>query len=787
MSRKLYPALALLSSGIIAFQLALMQILSISQWSHFAYMVISVAMLGFGASGTALAILKKQLIKRIEYLLPALFIITGISIALIMLFGTRIFGGFDSYLIFLEKGHYYKLALSYTAIFVPFFTGALAIGLIYTHYVSKIGKLYFADLLGSGTGGAVALFLLWIFAPEKLPYAIALFPIVAGAILFKKRYLMFNLSLLTLSLLVLLAGFISGPEVPMSQYKSLSRAMLLPGAEIKEIRNTPYGQLKHLQAEALRYAPGLSLTYTSTVPVQEALYINGNWFGPLVNFDANSTGHFLNFATNELPFVISNPKTVLVPEAGTGLYASHALSHGAEKIYAVESNGAAIEKIKERSDIPLNRINFINKDSRSYIISSRSSYDLIILPVIESFGGSSGINAIKEQYLFTLESFGNMYQMLTPAGIIAVTVWMDTPARNTLKMLATLVQTAEDIAGVNPADHIMALRSWGTVTYILKKEAITREDIDKMLAFCRLRNFDPLLYPGIKEEEKARYNFLHDNSFFAHTGQIMSPQREELYNSYDYQIAPATDRKPFFSQFLKVGRLSRMREIFGSSSVPFLEVGYLIVLLTLAQISIAALLFIIAPLFFIGFRGKGRGFTIFHFSGIGIGFMFVEIVLIQKFTLFFGHPIYAATAVLSGLLIFSGVGARFYDRVIKTPAHFTYAVSCIIVLIVFFSFFLTPILLLTISAPLVVKGLISIILTAPLSFLMGIPFPYGLKKLSLINDNLIPWAWGINGSLSVVSTALATIIAVEAGFHIVMTVAAIAYFLVIPSNIKINR
>lgn len=785
MRRRLYFSISLLSASIIAFQLALMQILSISQWNHFAYMIISVAMLGFGASGTALAFLKNYLTKRVDFVLPALMVATGASIALIMLFGKQIFGGFDSYLIFLERAQYYNLIISYLALFVPFFTGALAIGLTYTNFVSKIANLYFSDLFGSAAGGAVVIALFWIFAPHTLPYVISVMPVAAGVMLFKRRYQTGNLLILIPALLIIAAGIATAPHLPMSQYKGLSRALLLPGAQIKESSYSPYGKIDHLSSEALRYAPGLSLTFRGSVPVQEALYINGNWFGPLINFDNFKEEHFLDYSTNALPFIIADPANVLVLDAGTGLFAAHALSHKAKRVDAVEPNGAVIDIIKRESNLPESVISYIQKDSRSFLMSERDSYDLIILPVIESFGGSSGINALKEQYLFTLESFASMWHRLSPDGAIAVTVWMDTPARNTIKMLATLVETAELYATGEPAQHIMAIRSWGTVTYLIKKMVITSEEIDKMLLFCTLRNFDPLLFPGITQSVRSRFNHLQDNSFFEKTDIITGNlQRGEFYKSYDYQIVPATDKKPYFSQFLKSDRLSKMEEVFGSSSLPFLEVGYLIVIITLIQISIAALLFIIAPLFFLGFKGRGKGYSIVHFSGIGLGFMFIEIVLIQKLTLYFGHPIYAATAVLSGMLFFSGLGAFFSNRIIKKAGHFAIVVAGIVILAVVLTFTISPLLMATISAPIAVKAFLSILITAPLSFLMGTPFPYGIGRLSGINSQLIPWAWGINGSFSVISTALATVVAVQYGFTTVMLVAAFAYMIIIPVNLR---
>lgn len=785
MNKRIYYSIGLLSASIIAFQLVLMQLLSISQWNHFAYMVISVAMLGFGASGTALTFTRKWLVKHVELSLPALMGLNALSVGLIMHFSETVFGGFDSYLLFLDRSHIYGLVLSYLALFVPFFFGALAIGLAYVHYVSRIGKLYFADLFGSGLGGLLMLWLFWHFAPEKLPFVISLMPLLGALLLLRGNKLLKSLVLLVPVLFIQVLGLLSSAEMPMSQYKSFSRAVLLPDAEVVDQKNSPYGKLQLLQASGLRYAPGLSLTYRGHVPVRRALYNNGNWFGPLLHFDLADSTHFLDYTTHALPYVIAAPQKVLVPESGTGLFAGHALSHQARTITAVEPNRAALDLLQAHSEIPENAMQTRIRHPRSYLMADTAGYDLIVLPETESFGGSSGINALQEQYLFTLEAFAEMWDRLSQEGMITATVWVDFPARNSLKLLATLAETIENKSALPAKNHIAAIRSWGTITFVMKKTAFEHEELDRIRAFCQKRNFDPFLLPDIEHGERQQFNRVQDTVFFWQADQLMHPpKRNDFYQQYDFQIRPATDSKPYFSQFLKLSRLQSVVDFFGQSAVPFLEIGYLIVLLTFAQISVIALLLILIPLFFIGFKGGGKAYTLLHFSGIGIGFMFVEIILIQQFTLFFGHTIYAATAVLSGMLLFSGLGSFVTQKRIKQQAALAWILAGVVFIIVLLSMVLIPLLGAGISQPMWIKILISTGIIGPLAFLMGMPFPSGLGFLSRKNNKLIPWAWGINGCLSVISTALAIIVAVEFGFTVVMLVGAFAYAVSLLINLK---
>ncbi|MFA5464248.1 MAG: hypothetical protein WC265_09265, partial [Dysgonamonadaceae bacterium] len=287
MNRKIYLSLGLLSASLIAFQLALMQLISAVQWNHFAYMVISIALLGFGASGTLLALTRKWFERHAEFALYLLMILTGVSMSGIILFSSALFGKFDTYLIFVDLSNVKYLVLSYFSFFIPFFFGALAIGLIYIQYVNRIGTMYFADLLGSGLGGIFLLLLLWLFYPAQLPAAVSILPIVAGILIIPKSWAR---KLLIPSLLLLLLPIyliISPSKLPVSEFKGVSGALNMPESKIYMEEKSPYGHIQVVESPSLRYAPGLSLSFTEDIPVSDALYINGNWFGPLTDRTEN--------------------------------------------------------------------------------------------------------------------------------------------------------------------------------------------------------------------------------------------------------------------------------------------------------------------------------------------------------------------------------------------------------------------------------------------------------------------------------------------------------------------
>jgi hypothetical protein len=259
--------------------------------------------------------------------------------------------------------------------------------------------------------------------------------------------------------------------------------------------------------------------------------------------------------------------------------------------------------------------------------------------------------------------------------------------------------------------------------------------------------------------------------------EIVLPGRVALYDKYDFNIRPATDDRPYFSQFLRWQSVLRLAETFGRQTFPFLELGYIIVILTLVQIGVVAVLLVVLPLFSIPKQTRGKCWTILYFGALGAGYMFVEMVLIQRFILFFGSPVFAAAAVISAMLLCSGVGSYCSKYLRSTSGTLARVAGVVTACLALYAVVLPALLQSTTAFPVEVKVVISLLLIAPPALVMGLPFPLGLKFLSERSEEQVPWAWGINGCLSVVSPALAMTVAVEAGFLAVQLCAAGMYAL----------
>ena len=776
-------AIALLSAALIAYQVAIIQLLSLVQWYHYASMVISVALLGFGAAGSLLSLKRSWLLRHSNALLPVLMICCGLTMVIAVELSRSGFARFDSYLLFTGGLQWLRLLMNYVLFFIPFFLGALALGIVFTKNVAEIGKLYFSNLAGSGAGALLAAVLAWYFFPASLPAVMALMAIIAGLLLMQKKSRWFIIALSFPATIFIFYRLNKPAVTKLSEYKSLSKTMHLPAARIYMQKPGPYGLVQLVSADALRYAPGLSLAFDKEVPVKKVIFNNGDWFGPIDSWNAADSFHLLDYTSIALPYVLKKRNTVLVLNAGTGLHISHALKNGASQIDAVEPHRTVanllLNELAADNDSLFYRpqVKTHITEPRSFLSAAKKKYDLIQLPLIGAFGGGVGLYAMREEYSLTKEAFLKMWNLLEDDGVISITTWMDYPFRNSLKITATLAETLNEAGIIQYQSHFAAVRSWATITYLLKKTPFIAADTIAVRRFCNNCFFDPLLLPGLRSEERVVYNGISDSSFFVYTDELLSGNRNKLYEEYAFHIKPATDDQPYFSQFLRWKSLPQLSAVFGSQNVSFIELGWLISLVTFLQIALLAVLLILLPLFKLRriSRGSNKSWTFFYFSGLAIGYMFFEIVLIQKFILFFGNPVYSAAIVICVMLLASGAGSYFSSRLLPVRSMMQRILLIIFLILLVYTFFLTPLLQQVASLPDFFKLFISTIIIACPAFFMGMPFPLGLRMQAIIEEKNIPWAWGINSCMSVISAALATLLTVDAGFSVVIMLAAIFY------------
>lgn len=779
-------AIGLISAAIIAFQLILMQILSYVQWYHFAYMIISIALLGFGAAGTFLTIFQQKLEKNYYTLFPFLLIVTAILIPVVVGIANSEAVRFDSLLIFQDSRHIGKLILTYFIFFLPFLTGALAIGMSFSKFADQIGKIYFSNLIGSGIGGIIAIFFMQWIIPEQQSFAVAILAFVGGIVSLPKNKKKLIRIIVPLSTLILIILFFYPPRLTPSEYKDISKTMLLPDAKVEYQKSTPHGFVEIVSSPILRYAPGVSLAYRDSFPIRKVVFNNGNWMGCLLPqpLEANET-NILDYTPQALPYHIDNIKNALIINAGTGENVLLALSHQVARITTNETN-PEIFNILRQSFEGFYQVQPYQTMPRTLLTPDTNKYDLIELPIVGSFFGNSGLNAVEPRYELTIEALREMWNKLSEKGMISLSCWMDYPVRNAYRLLATISLLLDENDIAHPPHHVVAIRSWCAITFLVKKSPFKRDEINKVRLFCENRMFDPLVLPEKQEIERDKYNILQDTTFFTHIDQLLSHEKETLIRQYPYRIHPTTDDRPFFFQFVRFKQIPQLISSIREKNFPFLDIGYVLIILTFVQIVFIAAIFILLPLSFRPWKSRNKKWVLMYFSGLGLAYMFLEMVFIQHFTFYFGEPTYAASATLGILLFTSGLGS-YYSGKFQNNKKMRLAIPLVIAaILVLYAFVLSPILTATIGIALPLKITIAVVLLGTLGFFLGMPFPIGIDYLSGKNTDDIPWAWALNGYFSVISTVLATIISVELGYLLLLSMAAFIYALVSISNVWIK-
>lgn len=785
-SRAVVLAVGVQAGAALAYEILLIRLFAIIEWHHLAFLVISLALLGYGASGTLLALLRR----------PALEAFTATVVLCAASFGITSVGSFlvaqrielNSLEIIWSARELGKLFVFHLLFAVPFVCAATAIGLTLTRFGEQSPRLYRADLTGAGCSSAAITALLFLVHPVTALQIVGCSAFVAAALfLLDERSLrrwtavmvVGGISLVTASRPLLL-------PMRMSQFKELSQALRIPGARVIEERSSPLAVLSVVESNTVpfRFAPGLSLGFTGELPPQLGVFSDGSGMTVITQHRRASSAAHLDFLPSAAPYHLHSSGHVAVLGAGGGAEVLSALVHGASRVTAVELNPQMIELARDRfggyaGDIDHDpRVRVVQGEARRFINDSSERFDLIQIALVDSFAASSaGIHALSESYLYTTEAFGEMLAHLRDGGYLVITRWTRVPPRDLLKLLATAAVALEKL-GVRPPRGVALVRTWNTATVIVKRGEIGESEVAALRRFCDERSFDLDYAPGIRREETNRYNILDEPALFDLASTLLAggERRERLFERYKFFIRPATDDRPYFFHFFRWRALPELLRLRGRSGMPLVEWGYIMLIAAIGQGLIAASLFVLLPLLLLRSRGGGATSAVRlagYFGSIGLGFLFIEIAVIQCLTLFLGHPLYAVAVVLSSFLLFAGIGSGVADRLRgRGPRLAPLLVAGAAVLEL-------PLLRLVVhyglGLPAPAKIAISAALLAPLALLMGMPFPTGMKRLAEHDPAAVPWAWGINGTASVLSSMLATLIAVHFGFSIVVLAAALLY------------
>ncbi len=820
-------SLLLLSAAALAFQVTLTRLFSVAQFYHFAFMIVSVAMLGYGASGTWLAIMPNLTRMDPRHSLGWLALLTGLSILGAYLLINLL--PFDSFSIAIDRRQIGILVLHYLALATPFFFSGMAVGLLLAAFPQESGKTYAFNLLGSATGCALALAAPSFLGSEGMvTLSAGLAALAALAMLItqtakKPARLLVVLAAITFLLFTFYdaALRLGGHPLPLlelrlSPYKSLSYVLQYPGAEVIYRRWNAFSRVDVVRSPGIHSLPGLSYRYLQPLPTQDGLLVDGDNLSGIL--PANVEAAFTDHLPAAIAFQLRPAADTLILEPRGGLDILTALAHGARQVTAVEVNPLIVAAAPVYADP---RLRTVIESDRSYLRRTDEHFDVILLSLASSYHPvRSGAYSLAEDYRYTVESFTDALERLNSDGLLVVARWLQDPPSEDLRAFALAV-TALEKTGGDPRGQIVAFRGYNTATILVKGSLFTLDELLAIRSFTAERAFDLTYAPDIRPEETNRYNILPESSYYqAYTALLDASPRAAFYAAYPYDVTPPTDDHPFFGHYFKWSQAGQVWAELGQTWQPFGGAGYFVILALLALSILLACTLILLP---VVIRKSSRQLSVtsqqssiarpfaplragcpspalslaegsilrplFYFALIGLAFLLVEIPLIQRFILYLGHPAYSMTAVIFSLLLFSAMGSRLSHRI---PLRL--ALLILVILLVITPFLLPYIFTLTLGLPFLLRLALTALILAPLGFLMGIPFPAGIRQIateqSVIGHpsatlpglagrasqpSAIPWLWAVNGAASVVASVLAALLALTFGFSWVLRIGALCY------------
>ena len=762
------------SLACLSYELALMRIFSISLSYHFAFMVISIAMLGIAASGTALVLFPGlKDIRRV----PLYGLLLAAAIPASYLLANAV--PFNPARLSWEWTQLLDLSLYYLILSVPFFCFGLVIAAAYATMPHAANAIYASDLAGAGSGALAMIWLLSRGGPEMSVFIIATL-LLTGLLSWtgwKIRALALFLIAVNLAVLFLHPAFIK-PRI--SAYKPFSLALQFPDAKLLGTAYSPYARVDLFTSPAVRFAPGLSFTYLDPLPKQTGIAIDAGEIHAMTDETDPDKLAFIRSLPINLAYRLAKNQDVLIIEPRAGLSVLAARQFNAKNIVTIDSNPLVIDVVRAyggEHGSPLYEENTWTGLARTRLASSTAEFDLIDLSIMGSLPSASF--GFSEDYRFTSEAFMQYLSRLKPDGILSVNCYIIPPPRTELRLLATLAEAAETKGMSDFARHAAAIRSWDTLTLLVKRSELTEKEIRSIRAFAAEKRFDVVYVPGIKPEESNQYIKMADNDYARAFKRLIDKEtRDSFIADYLFDIRPVSDEKPFFHYYLKWENLRATYRVMGAKWQYFIEEGWLLPVLLL-QVLVVSMVLLLLPLIKMKRHEtapveQNPFRALSYFALLGLAYLFIEVAFIQKMILGLENPSYAASTIIASVLICSGIGSALSLR-IKALRHSR--VLLVLAAVVIASSLLLPAVIAYMGRlPLPMKIVLTFVTVMPAGILMGIPFPLGISALSA-SPRLIPWAWAVNGCFSVLAPILAVLLALSLGYQFVLFAGAIAYLL----------
>jgi spermidine synthase len=771
-TRRLAAGVLVTSAALLVTELALTRIFSVTMYYHFAFLAISIALLGLSASGVYVylasdrlaAIPTTRLLARYALLQAAG---TILSVGVLV----RIRPGLN-----FSRTNVLLMLATYAAAALPFLAGGATLATAFARRPGAISALYGADLAGAA---AACLLLLPLLDRLGAPATILL---AAGAsagagVLFAPRP--DRLRTCAAGALILLAPALlsavglyrldvsdtkghQGDRVLFSKWNSFSRVA---------VYDRPHGDWS------------LSPRYHGPLPDSRFMDIDSAASTPILRLDQNAPPQveYLRYELTALPYHLkegTGDLRALVIGPGGGRDLASALLFGAVRVDGVEINPIIARDVMQGRFHAYSgglythpRVRIHIDDGRSFIRRSSDRYDVVQASLVDTWAATAaGAYTLTENTLYTVEAFEDYLDHLRPDGMLAVTRWVFDGLR-----LVSLAQEACAARGWDAADRVAVLQSNRIATFLLKRSPFTPAEIDKLHRFAASLGFVVLYTPVAGTPALTNGASTTADNDYARL--IRAGDRHAFYEGFPLDIRPTTDDRPFFFHTTRIR--DQFQTAFGRSMLFGNGLSALMTLAAVSGIFLAGL--VIVPML-VGTRGarvSGSGPWLAYFGCLGAGFMLLEVALLQRFVLLLGHPVYSLTVTLFALLVGTAAGSALTRGVpdARLGRLLGAALASIVALAALAAVALPPIVAAAVSLGRPARIALAVALVAPVGVALGVPLPAGIRLMTARRGELVAWAWAINGALSVIGATAAVFVAMNWGFKATLALAALTYAL----------
>lgn len=750
--RLLFAGIFLIALSGLVLEVSITRIFSAAIWYHFAFVAVSVALVGLGASGLVVQHRVKKLKGK-----------WAENLTIYSAWGIAIFIPITLFVMHALASQVIYLPLFMILFSVPFFLVGIIISAAFNAFASVAGRLYAADLIGASAGALLVVLFLVLTGGEGATLIVGLIAAIGGTIFSriakntKKTVvsLMFVAFALSLILLNHATQIFAIPTDPTAQKDLPIYLREHPGSKIVKTEWNSFSRIDVVEGG------------TGGEGLVAKVFIDGGAGTNIISWDGKTESRQeLSTWMQYLPFKMMQDPKVLVIGSGGGRDVVASLVSGSKDVTSVEINPIIYETVKSYGDRAGNvysheYVRSYVDEGRSFITRSSEKYDIVYVPFVDTWASvSSGGLSVSENFLYTLQGFQQYYDHLTDTGKIVTVRWLiDAP-----RFISTYAKLLEQ-NGI-PQDqldrHLIMVTSDSytqdpSVTMVIfSKSPFTDEEIRFFSQSFSQYGYKPILVPGqiMREPYSALLN-----------GQI---NLDQFYNMFETKVYPVTDDNPYFLSFEK-------------------PLPGVVEVLLYASVGIVAI-FLLVPFAWMKRRREeevgtkkseiGIATMIPYFAALGMGFILIELALLQKLILLMGNPTMTFALLLFTLLISSGAGSLLSARIAKNNMkNLVFIIGGIAGLGILYFLLLPPIIYSTIAEPIEAKAAVSIAILAPIGFLMGMPLPTGMRLLKVHRPDYIPWMWAVNGAFSVLGAVLAIALGIMYGSSLAMILGILIYLI----------